>query len=160
MADIKTRKMTPREARIMGLDIEVVDVEVTEMRYVVVDGSYESDPLDSLDAARADARACMADESYSGHVEIVDADTGDVVEVVDDDGYGARAPQTSHRTHDCGGTILTGRDEGNGAVYRYCDTCGAYTYGYAMPSGTDRVANRDAWDHGEDRSPDTSPDTP
>lgn len=57
-------------------------------------------------------------------------------------------------THDCGGTILIG---GVGDDrHTYCHRCGAYRYGdaEALPTGTDPVANRAAWDAGEDVSPD------
>jgi hypothetical protein len=54
------------------------------------------------------------------------------------------------RTHDCGGTILAGPG------YRYCDRCAAFTYfnNMPIPGGTDRDANRAAFDAGEDESPD------
>lgn len=58
-------------------------------------------------------------------------------------------------THpNCGGTILTG---GAGEqAHIYCDRCHAFTYtstGETVPGGTDREANRAAWDAGDDRSP-------
>lgn len=52
--------------------------------------------------------------------------------------------------HDCGGTILSGPD------HIYCDRCRAFTYDDddTLPTGTDPAANRQAWDDGEDCSPD------
>jgi hypothetical protein len=54
----------------------------------------------------------------------------------------------------CGGTILTATD------HYYCDRCGAYQYHDVdddFPTGRDPVSNREAWDSGEDRSPDAFP---
>lgn len=58
--------------------------------------------------------------------------------------------------HACGGTILAAVLDG--LPYRYCDTCGAFTYLYTdpdddMPDGTDHDANIEAWDNGDDESP-------
>ena len=55
----------------------------------------------------------------------------------------------------CGGTILTG---GAGAEeHEYCDRCGAFRYSSDedddFPTGADRRANREAWDNGDERSP-------
>ena len=56
-----------------------------------------------------------------------------------------------HERHTCGGTILTG---GAGEqAHRYCDQCGAYAYSGPVPSGTDKAANKAAWDNGDDASP-------
>lgn len=56
--------------------------------------------------------------------------------------------------HACGGTILHG---GTGEqAHSYCDRCRAFAYDSAdepVPDGTDREANRQAWDDGEDTSP-------
>lgn len=56
-------------------------------------------------------------------------------------------------SHACGGTILVG---GSGEqVHHYCDRCRAFAYGDAdVPVGTDEKANREAWDAGEEQSPD------
>lgn len=60
-------------------------------------------------------------------------------------------------THACGGTIATHQSPDPAAEprdYRYCDRCHAFSYEEDyMPSGTDREANRDAWDDGADYSP-------
>jgi hypothetical protein len=59
------------------------------------------------------------------------------------------------RTHDCGGTVLVGAPGAGETEHRYCDRCGAYSYlTTGLPTGTDREANREAWDAGEDESPD------
>ena len=59
------------------------------------------------------------------------------------------------KVHDCGGTILAA---GSGEErHAYCMRCGAYRYGRdvaSLPTGTDPVANRAAWDAGADASPD------
>lgn len=56
--------------------------------------------------------------------------------------------------HICGGTILSG---GVGdQSHCYCDRCGAFVYGTdpaTVPSGTDRDANRAAYDAGDESSP-------
>lgn len=54
--------------------------------------------------------------------------------------------------HACGGTILVG---GAGEQrHRYCDSCRAFVYGDGdVPSGVDPVANRKAWDNGDESSP-------
>ena len=62
----------------------------------------------------------------------------------------------TYRYHEgCGGTILSG---GAGEqAHDYCDRCGAFRYDSAdepFPSGSDRDANRRAYDDGDDRSPD------
>ena len=59
----------------------------------------------------------------------------------------------NRENHVCGGTILAGNLGGND--YRYCDRCGAFTYDSAgdLPAGTDREANREAWDESEECSP-------
>ena len=66
----------------------------------------------------------------------------------------------SIETHDCGGTILSGY----GPNHSYCDRCGAFAVGDdPVPDGTDRDANRRAWDNCEERSPAREPepeDTP
>lgn len=50
--------------------------------------------------------------------------------------------------HACGGTLLAGPD------HSYCDRCAAFAYdGAPVPSGTDRAANRAAWDAGDEASP-------
>lgn len=54
--------------------------------------------------------------------------------------------------HECGGTVLSGTDCGDGRPYVYCDqvdTGGEET----IPDGTDIRANVEAWDAGEERSP-------
>lgn len=55
--------------------------------------------------------------------------------------------------HGCGGAILSA--ELDGEEYYYCHCCGAFTYDLdgEVPSGTDEVANREAWDYGALRSP-------
>lgn len=58
--------------------------------------------------------------------------------------------------HACGGTILHG---GSGEqAHSYCDRCRAFAYDSAdldeLPTGTDKAANRKAWDYGEECSPD------
>ena len=57
--------------------------------------------------------------------------------------------------HDCGGTILSG-GSGDQAHY-YCDRCRAFRYASdhneEFPSGTDRDANTQSWDGGDERSP-------
>lgn len=56
--------------------------------------------------------------------------------------------------HVCGGTILSA---GCGdQAHSYCDRCGAFTYTGDVPEGSDRAANRAAWDAGDDRSPEPS----
>ena len=51
--------------------------------------------------------------------------------------------------HDCGGTILAGPG------YHYCASCAAFAYdGAEVPTGTNREANRAAFDAGESESPD------
>lgn len=59
----------------------------------------------------------------------------------------------NHAHHECGGTILI--TNGNGEAYQYCDTCGAFAYGEdaEVPDGTDKVANREAFDAGDTESP-------
>lgn len=61
-------------------------------------------------------------------------------------------------THTCGGTIATHQSPDPAAEprdYRYCDRCGAFSYEEGdLPEGTDRAANKEAWDDGEDCSPD------
>jgi hypothetical protein len=59
--------------------------------------------------------------------------------------------------HPCGGTILTG---GSGEqAHHYCDRCGAFAYdsyldeGNAFPDGTNKTANQEAYDAGEECSP-------
>lgn len=56
-------------------------------------------------------------------------------------------------SHACGGTILVG---GSGEqVHHYCDRCRAFAYGDdEVPAGSDERANREAWDAGEEQSPD------
>ena len=50
--------------------------------------------------------------------------------------------------HACGGTLLAGPD------HSYCDRCAAFAYdGAPVPPGTDRTANRAAWDAGDEASP-------
>src|SRR5690606_28166573 len=65
---------------------------------------------------------------------------------------------TPMMVHDCGGTILVA---GSGEErHTYCERCGAYRYGQdvaSLPTGTDPVANRAAWDAGADASPDATP---
>lgn len=64
--------------------------------------------------------------------------------------------------HDCGGAIIDGTAHiysGVSVDYRYCQDCGAFVYADDdraddMPNGTDREANRAAWDGGDTRSPD------
>jgi len=63
--------------------------------------------------------------------------------------------KTMTQIHECGGAILTGENEGQ---YDYCDQCSAYSYEGPVPSGTDKVANRKAWDDAAPRSPDGAPD--
>ncbi len=61
----------------------------------------------------------------------------------------------SQTSHACGGTILHGGSGDEG--HRYCDRCRAFAYdssGEQVPSGTDEAANREAWDNGDDCSPD------
>ena len=54
--------------------------------------------------------------------------------------------------HTCGGTILVDESEGR----TYCDRCGAYRHGDGpLPTGTDREANRQAYDDGDEASPNT-----
>jgi hypothetical protein len=57
--------------------------------------------------------------------------------------------------NNCGGTVLTG---GSGEqAHIYCDRCGAFTHNTEnseLPTGTDREANRAAFDDGEFCSPD------
>jgi hypothetical protein len=57
--------------------------------------------------------------------------------------------------HSCGGTILHGGLGTPLTSHKYCDRCQAFTYDLAgeVPSGTDRKANRRAYDRGEDESP-------
>ncbi len=67
------------------------------------------------------------------------------------------------RTHTCGGTIIRHGSPDPAADprdYLYCDRCGAFRYfgeeeeeEDGPPSGTDREANRAAWDDGDDASP-------
>lgn len=58
----------------------------------------------------------------------------------------------NHSHHACGGTILT--SSGNGEEYSYCDRCGAFAYGdVEVPDGTDKQANRSAFDGGDTESP-------
>jgi hypothetical protein len=60
--------------------------------------------------------------------------------------------------HICGGTILDGGLGSPEAEHRYCDRCGAFRYGSddELPDGTDREANRAAFEDGEDASPDAA----
>jgi hypothetical protein len=59
-----------------------------------------------------------------------------------------RAPMSDLPLHACGGTLLAGPD------HSYCDRCAAFAYdGAPVPSGTDRAANRAAWDAGDEASP-------
>jgi hypothetical protein len=61
--------------------------------------------------------------------------------------------QTYLSYHVCGGTIGHG---GSGETrHKYCDRCGAFTYDLDadLPTGTDRAANRAAYDNGDDESP-------
>lgn len=55
--------------------------------------------------------------------------------------------------HACGGTLLTGL---TAPRHEYCDTCGAYTcdLSRSVPDGTDAAANREAWESGDETSPD------
>ena len=60
----------------------------------------------------------------------------------------------NHSHHVCGGTILS--STGNGEEYQYCDRCGAYAYSEDasdVPDGTDKTANKAAWDDGDTESP-------
>lgn len=66
-----------------------------ERPFVVIDGSYQSQQFTDIEAARADARLCVSDESYSGCVEIYEYDEaqgtiGALVETPDCDEYGSR----------------------------------------------------------------------
>lgn len=56
--------------------------------------------------------------------------------------------------HNCGGTVLTGAS--GEQAHLYCDRCGAFTYDTdaELPTGTDKAANRRAYDDGEQCSPD------
>ena len=54
-----------------------------------------------------------------------------------------------YHIHECGGTIATG---GSGEqAHQYCDRCHAFSYDLtdALPSGTDLVLNKRAWDNGD-----------
>ena len=63
--------------------------------------------------------------------------------------------------HECGGTILSDRNDGQD--YAFCDRCHAFAYddpdelrgagSDAVPSGCDPVRNRQAWDDGDLHSP-------
>jgi hypothetical protein len=55
----------------------------------------------------------------------------------------------------CGGAIGIAKEH-DGTAYLYCDKCGAFTMDAdaELPTGSDRDANRAAWDNAEDRSPD------
>lgn len=60
--------------------------------------------------------------------------------------------------HTCGGVILSG--DGlldNLLYYDYCNTCGAFRHNSSddFPTGTNKEENRQAWDLGEDCSPDS-----
>lgn len=63
--------------------------------------------------------------------------------------------------HECGGTVLVGCC-GTEQEHLYCDRCGAFTHNPEhiannyLPSGTDKVANRAAFDEGEESSPEES----
>ena len=64
-------------------------------------------------------------------------------------------------THDCGGTVLVGGQDETRHVY--CDRCGAFNHNPGadtLPSGTDRDANRAAFDAGHVASPDARPNGP
>lgn len=56
---------------------------------------------------------------------------------------------------DCGGTVLSGAS-GTPQAHTYCDRCGAYTHVDCdpLPTGTDKAANKEAWDRGDESSPD------
>ena len=57
-------------------------------------------------------------------------------------------------THVCGGTLITG---GSGeTAHTCCDRCGAFAYDSydgEFPGGTDKAANQQAWDDGDECSP-------
>ena len=67
---------------------------------------------------------------------------------------------TYHNHEGCGGTIATG---GSGeTAHWYCDRCGAFTYHdpseHGFPTGTNKTANREAYDNEDDRSPEKEQD--
>lgn len=71
-------------------------------------------------------------------------------------------PPRSADIHDCGGTIHAETQHAIGD-YRYCSWCGAFQWWDApgtFPRGTDRLANGDAWDAGDARSPDAPDGAP
>lgn len=55
--------------------------------------------------------------------------------------------------HECGGSIAAG-GEGEQA-HVYCEKCAAFRYGdeATLPTGTNKAANRAAWDAGDKASP-------
>ena len=58
--------------------------------------------------------------------------------------------------HGCGGSFVHG---GSGEYgHTYCDRCHAFVYDSSdddsFPTGTNEEVNRQAWDDGEERSPD------
>lgn len=58
----------------------------------------------------------------------------------------------------CGGTLLVAAS-GTPDAYEYCDRCGAFRFDVDgdmddFPTGTDREANREAFENGEECSPD------
>lgn len=62
----------------------------------------------------------------------------------------------------CGGTILVA-NSGTPDAYEHCDRCGAFQYGdidEPFPTCTDKAANQQAWDDGQNRSPDGEEETP
>ena len=60
--------------------------------------------------------------------------------------------------HECGGTILVGTV--NTDTYHYCGKCEAFQFvgmSVSFPNGTDKLANRKAWDMMEQKSPHAPP---
>lgn len=72
----------------------------------------------------------------------------------------------SDERHDCGGTILAGDPVSAGPdapAYWHCERCDAFRFADlpgCFPSGTNREANREAWNAADLCSPDAPPDDP
>ena len=62
----------------------------------------------------------------------------------------------------CGGSLLTGWGGNTGQdEYTYCDKCRAFVFGDddMPPGGVPEWRNREAWDNGDERSPDPDYET-